>query len=103
MPPDRGTCGPAGGRHAAREGRDGTKWDIVLPKQCWQCASRDKLMQREYEHSLRGFESPIAILVCTGSVALLLLVLAMWMKSGLSSSIRRSTAPGRVTATRSSG
>jgi hypothetical protein len=68
--------------YAAREGRDGTKWDIALPKQCWQCGSSDRLMQREYEQPLRGFESPIAILVCTVSIALLLLLLAVWMRSG---------------------
>ncbi|HEY5313607.1 MAG TPA: hypothetical protein VIK18_13860 [Pirellulales bacterium] len=68
--------------YTAREGRDGKKWDIALPKQCWQCASRDRLMQREYEQPLRGFESPIAILVCTGSIAVLLLLLAIWMRSG---------------------
>jgi hypothetical protein len=69
--------------YAAREGRDGTKWDIVLPRQCWQCGSRDRLLQREYERQLRGFESPIGILACTAAVVLVLLLLSVWLGSGM--------------------
>ncbi|HEX4150060.1 MAG TPA: hypothetical protein VHY20_13770 [Pirellulales bacterium] len=67
--------------YGARENRDGTKWEILLPRQCWQCGTRDRLLQREYERQLRGFESPVGILVCAGAVVLLLLLLALWMKS----------------------
>lgn len=68
--------------YGSREGRDGTKWDIVLPRQCWQCGARERLMQREYERQLRGFESPVGILVCTVAVALVLLLLALVLHSG---------------------
>jgi len=65
--------------YGGRENRDGTKWTVNLPKQCWQCSKKDGLRSREYEFDTRSFEAPVAILACTVGVAILALLLGMWL------------------------
>jgi len=65
--------------YGGRENRDGTKWNVNLPKQCWQCSKKDGLRSREYEVDTRSFEAPVAILACTVGVALCALLLGLWL------------------------
>lgn len=59
----------------AREGRDGTSWQVSLPRQCWRCATTDGLRQRTFERDVRSYDMPLAIvgaaLVCFLSFCLL--------------------------------
>ena len=45
-----------------REHREGTRWALDLPKQCWQCGATDKLWDRELELEVRAFEYPLQVL-----------------------------------------
>ncbi len=69
--------------YGGRENRDGTKWNVNLPKQCWQCSKKDGLRSREYEADARSFEAPVPILVCTLAVALSALLLGLWLYTPL--------------------
>jgi hypothetical protein len=65
--------------YGGRENRDGTKWTVNLPKQCWQCSKKDGLRSREYEADARSFEAPVAILACTVGVAIFALLIGLWL------------------------
>ena len=65
--------------YGGRENRDGTKWNVSLPKQCWQCNRKDSLRSREYEFDTRSFEAPVAILACTVGVAIFALLIGLWL------------------------
>lgn len=68
-------------RYGAREHRAGTKWQISLPEQCWQCGKTDGLEKREVSRSVRRFESPLSILSGTFGVAIALFVLCIVFRS----------------------
>ena len=42
-----------------REHREGTRWSLDLPKQCWQCGATETLWDRELELEVRAFEYPL--------------------------------------------
>jgi hypothetical protein len=65
--------------YGGRENRDGTKWTVNLPKQCWQCSKKDGLRSREYEADARSFEAPVAILACTLGLAVFALLIGLWL------------------------
>jgi hypothetical protein len=65
--------------YGGRENRDGTKWNVNLPKQCWQCSKKDGLRSREYESDSRSFEAPVGILVCTVGLAIFALLIGLWL------------------------
>ena len=71
-------------RYGAREHRAGTKWQISLPEQCWQCGKTEGLQKREVSRSVRRFESPLSIISGTFGVALALFVLWVAWGWGLS-------------------
>jgi hypothetical protein len=45
-----------------REHREGTRWSLDLPKQCWQCGATETLWDRELELEVRAFEYPLQVL-----------------------------------------
>jgi hypothetical protein len=49
-------------KYHPREHREGTRWAIVLPRQCWRCAATDTLWDRELELEIRAFEYPLQVL-----------------------------------------
>jgi hypothetical protein len=66
-------------RYAAREGRDGTQWNVTLPAQCWQCGAKESLLTREYQRELRSFDAPLAILAgALGGAFFLFLLGGFW-------------------------
>ncbi|HVX64567.1 MAG TPA: hypothetical protein VHC19_28355 [Pirellulales bacterium] len=64
-------------KYRARESRVGLKWQLALPKQCWQCGKPDGLERRETNQSLRCFDNPVAIV--SGSFGSALLLLLVWV------------------------
>ncbi len=64
-------------KYRARESRVGLKWQLALPKQCWQCGKTDGLERRETNQSLRCFDNPVAIV--SGSFGSALLLLLVWV------------------------
>lgn len=69
--------------YGARESRDGTRWDVSLPQQCWQCNTTTAVQSRTYERSLRTFDTPVAILACALGVAGFFFLLSVWIGSFL--------------------
>jgi hypothetical protein len=67
--------------YGARESRDGTKWDVTLPAQCWQCGTKQGLRSREYELDTRSFEAPVGILACAAGLSLFMFILSVWLGS----------------------
>jgi hypothetical protein len=65
--------------YGGRENRDGTKWNVNLPKQCWKCSRKDGLRSREYEFGTRSVEAPVAILACSVGIALFSFLLGLWL------------------------
>jgi hypothetical protein len=65
--------------YAARESREGTSWEIILPSRCWECGATERLLKREYDRELRSFESPVAIGSCAVAVAFFFLLLGGWL------------------------
>ena len=62
-------------RYRARENRVGLKWNLALPRQCWQCAKTDGIEPRDTARTLRCFDNPVAIVSSTFGVAGALLLL----------------------------
>ncbi|MGD9647729.1 MAG: hypothetical protein AB7U73_18600 [Pirellulales bacterium] len=49
-------------KYHPREHREGTRWAVDLPKQCWQCGATETLWDRELELEVRAFEYPLQVL-----------------------------------------
>lgn len=64
-------------KYRARENRVGLKWQLALPKQCWQCGKTDELQRQETNRSLRCFDNAIAII--SGSYGSALVLLLVWV------------------------
>ena len=48
-------------KYTPKEGRDGDTWVLDLPHQCWKCGEEKGLISRQYQFSVRFFESPMGI------------------------------------------
>jgi len=64
-------------KYRARENRVGLKWQLALPKQCWQCGKTDDLQRQETNRSVRCFDNAVAII--SGSYGSALALLLVWV------------------------
>lgn len=66
----------------AREHREGFRWTILLPRQCWQCGTEEQLWDREFEIDRHGFEHAVTIVVaslgCAGFFLLFFIATFRW-------------------------
>jgi hypothetical protein len=63
-------------KYAARESRQGGVWSLLLPQQCWQCATTQEVQAREYACTFRGFDQMLRLLAIGGTLSFCLLVVA---------------------------
>jgi len=59
-----------------REHREGTRWALDLPKQCWHCGATETLWDRELDLEVRAFEYPLQVLAGMVGAAGFFLLLA---------------------------
>ena len=64
-------------KYAARESRQGGVWSLLLPQQCWECATTQEVQAREYACTFRGFDQMVRLLAIGGTFAFCLLVAAV--------------------------
>ena len=58
-----------------KDGREADTWVLSLPHQCWKCGEEKGLISRQYQFSVRFFESPMGIVaVALGLAVFTLLV-----------------------------
>jgi hypothetical protein len=63
----------------SRDHRTGLNWEVALPRQCWFCATTERLEARTFDRDVRCFEHPLQIVgVALAISAFCLLLTCIW-------------------------